>query len=280
MKRKITVSCLLFLLLTACTGRTEALPAPEQIEQVSDQKYTCTFQDVKYGFILDLPEQTQNAPLILMLHGYGNTADGFRSTVHLEAQANPLGYAVAYVSGGTEWNSGLAAAGDPDQEFLVSLAHWLQETYGFDSAHTYAAGFSNGACMVHRLAAEASDTFSACVSVAGMMPAGIWEARQETEPVSFFQITGEKDAVVPKHSDGSAEHTQAPAIEDVLDSYVQAGGMTLSEECTAGTESTLTKYAGGNRQVWHLVIKNGSHQWQGGGADTNALIMEFLEAQK
>ncbi|MBQ6520155.1 MAG: hypothetical protein IJI14_15685 [Anaerolineaceae bacterium] len=47
--------------------------------------------------------------------------------------------------------------------------------------------------MVHRLEMEAGDIFSACVSVAGMMPVKIWNARNDANNISFFQISGKKD---------------------------------------------------------------------------------------
>ena len=266
------------LLLSGCSRRTDAAP-PEQITQTKENQFTCTYENEAYEFILDLPEQTEHAPLILMLHGYGDSAQGFRSSTHLEKHANPLGYAVAYVSGGLGWNSGIGTEEKADKEFLVSLAHYLQDTYALDPSRTYAAGFSNGACMAHRLAAEVPDTFAACISVCGMLPANIGTDTQR-KPVGFFQITGGKDSVVPKHSDGSAAHTDAPAIEDVMDAYVQTAGLTLSETAGAGKNGILKKYGSGKLQVWDLYMPEGTHGWQCGGADTCALILEYLEAQK
>ena len=45
----------------------------------------------------------------------------------------------------------------------------------------------------------------------------------------FFQITGEKDDVVPKNSDGSAKYAIVPAIEDVIAYYAEANGLTLDQ---------------------------------------------------
>ena len=284
MKKKILLLCTaLAVLLPAggCARQTPEHRLPENITQTKEHQYTCTFENESYSFILDLPEQPDGAPLILMLHGYGDSAEGFRSSVHLERQANPLGYAVVYASGGLGWNAGMDADDKPDREFLVSLADYLQETYALDASRIYAAGFSNGACMAHRLAAEAPETFSACVSVCGMMPARI-RAEQKQQPVGFFQITGGKDAVVPKNSDGSAEHTDALAIEDVMDAYVQSAGLTLSATEEAGRNGILKKYSspGSRKQVWDLFFPDGTHGWQCGGADTCSLILEFLETQK
>ena len=136
--------------------------------------------------------------------------------------------------------------------------------------------------MAHRLAMEAGDTFSACVSVAGMMPAKIWQNRNDTNDISFFQITGEKDDVVPKNSDGSAEYAPAPAIEDVMTYWAMSNGLEKCESEEIGKGSILTKYRSDEKknQVWTLFIKNGRHSWPNEkrcGIDANSLILAFFE---
>ena len=136
--------------------------------------------------------------------------------------------------------------------------------------------------MVHRLAMEAAGTFSACVSVAGLMPRKIWDARNDENEISFFQITGEKDDAVPKNSDGSAKHAKDPAIEDVMAYWAASAGL---EDCgtePAGDASELMKCRSDGKpdRVWHLVTKNGRHSWPDeklSGIDANSLILEFFD---
>ncbi|MBP5744825.1 MAG: hypothetical protein J6W58_00815 [Lachnospiraceae bacterium] len=75
-----------------------------------------------------------------------------------------------------------------------------------------------------------------------MMPESMWESKPENCAVSFLQVTGEKDDVVPKNSDGSAAHSKAPAIEDVMDYYVESAGLDRSYEEQIGKKSTVTKF--------------------------------------
>lgn len=82
--------------------------------------------------------------------------------------------------------------------------------------------------MTHRLALEASDTFAAIVSVAGTMPESIWENRLEKCDISVLQITGEKDDVIPQNSNGSANYSKAPAIEEVMEYYIQSNDLILT----------------------------------------------------
>lgn len=271
----------------------EAEPLTDVVQE-ENGAFTCTYAGISHACVADFPAQTEGAPLILVLHGYSGTAESFRSAQHFEAAANPRGYAVVYVTGapdpndptsGNGWDSGLGQAGNPDTAFLKSLALYLQETCQLDPNRTFAVGFSNGAFMTHRLAMEASDTFAAVVSVAGMMPKQIWESRNGTNSVGVFQITGEKDDVVPKNSDGSAKTAEAPAIEDVMDYWAESNGLSEQGREEIGNGSELIRFAGSGsqKQVWHLRVKNGRHSWPSPdytGIDTDTLILDFLDTQR
>lgn len=265
--------------------------ALEDVTAISDNTFDCSYENVKHEFIVDLPDIYENAPLILMLHGYGGSAEAFRSDIEFEKDANANGYVVVYVTGAPSpedktssagWNSGIGVSSNNDVEFLCALVNYMCTNFSLDATRVYAIGFSNGAFMTHRLAVYANDIFAGVVSVAGMMPESIWENKPVEGAVSVFQITGEKDDVVPKNSDGSAKFSKAPAIEDVIDYYVAINGLSLSETSDIGKKSVLTKYASSDasKQVWNLSISDGCHSWPDEaivGFNTNALILDFLE---
>ena len=292
----LLIICACAALLCACATPND----PQGIENVTskgDNTYTLTYKDtdhdVGHEFILDLPAETKKAPLILMLHGYGESAQIFRQTVHLEELAVPKGYGVAYVTGAPNpfstgssngWNYGIDEQGNDDVAFLKNLARYLQKEYGFDPDRTFAVGFSNGAFMTHRLAVEDPQTFAACVSVSGIMAPKVYDEISLRPRASFFQVTGEKDDVVPKNSDGSAKYAIAPAIEDVLDALAASNELDQVEETEIGKASVLTRMTGkkNKKQVWHLFNKNTRHAWPDEkltGVNVNELIMEFLDTQ-
>ena len=296
--RKTAILCILLLLFTLSAGlicAEAAAPAPEleDLVQTGADSFSCTFDGVKHSFLLELPEDPAGAPLVLMLPGYGNTAEAFRTQTHFETEANARGYAVAYVTGAPDpnvrtssvgWHSELDTAGNRDVEFLVALKDYLQDAFSLDRERAFAVGFSNGAMMTHCLAMEAGESFTAFVSVGGPMPKSVWDARREHVNTGFFQITGEKDEVVPKYSDGSARFAKAPAIEDVMAYWVSANGLELLETSEIGRASVLTKYGSGeaSRQVWDLFVANGHHSWPSVSfhqIDINTLILDFFEAQ-
>ena len=147
----------------------------------------------------------------------------------------------------------------------------------------YAAGYSNGGFMTHRLAVQGKGTFSACICVAGTMSKSVWIRKKPKTKISFFQITGEKDDAVPKHSNGTAEASLDPAIEDVIDYYVLSDKLDVNnpEINTIGDASTLTKYSAKNEkeQVWHLFVADGRHAWpslQFNKININSMILDFL----
>ena len=115
------------------------------------------------------------------------------------------------------------------------------------------------------------------------MPLSIWDSCKEEHTVSIFQITGEKDDVVPKNYDGSAEYTKDPAIEDVMAYWAASNGLDICESEEAGKGSLLTKYRNEEKtnQVWDLFIKDGRHLWtekKANDIDINGLIIEFFES--
>lgn len=258
-----------------------------------DDKGSASFEGVKHDFLLELPENYDGAPLIVMLHGYGNSAETMRTQVAIDEDANARGYAVLYVTGAPDpddttsskgWNSGISDSGNNDVDFLCALVNELCNTFSLDSSRVYVVGFSNGAFMTHRLAVETSGVFAAVVSVAGMMPASIWDARPSECNISVFQITGGQDDVVPQNSNGSARYSQNPAIEDVMDYYVAGNGLSLEQSREVGNNSLLTIYGtpDSNTQVWNLYIPDGVHSWPDerySGFVVNDLILEFLDTQ-
>ena len=277
----------LALLLSAGCSTTNTLC---DITSISDNRFSCTFGSVEHDFIIELPTDPEGSPIVLMLPGYGGTAESFRQDTEFHVQANSLGYTVVYVTGSPDpndktsatcWNHNADENGNNDVEFLTALASYIHTTYKTDSERCFAVGFSNGAFMCHRLALEASDTFAEVVSVAGSMSENPWRSRPKRNNVGILQMTGEKDDVIPKKSDGSARYSRSSAIEDVIDYYISSNNLGNEISESIGNDSTIIKYSGDHSDVyvWHLLVDDGRHSWSAEsitGIDTNALVLEFL----
>ena len=265
----------------------------DDLEQTGEFTYTCSYEGVAHDFILDLPEDCDGAPLIVMLHGYGQSASAMRSEIHMEEDAVPLGYAVVYVTGAPDsadstsaccWNSGVSDNENNDVGFIVTLTGYLQDEYGLDKDRAYAAGFSNGGFMMYRLAMDAQDVFTAVASVCGKMPQSVWDRRYESNHVGVLQITGDKDELVPKELDDSAKYGIDPAIEEVMRYWADSNGITGATEESIGKNSTILKAGDGDgRKVWSVMVTGGHHGWYDEsitGIDVNGLILQFFDEQK
>ena len=270
------------------------LPAPEAsaspLSNVSlggDGYYTCDYNGEKRKFILYVPESAgEGAPLVLMMHGYAGTSKSFMQDTGMNAAADKYGYAVAYPQGipdkeskgGACWNSGLKSSGNDDIGFLVSLAKYLQRTYGFSEKHTFAAGLSNGAFMSYKLACGASKTFRAVASVAGTMSRGAWEQRRGAASVGILQINGTKDEAVPV---GSPASGGVPDIRGVIEYWKNANGLDEYREFKLSAKSTVYEYSGKNSGtlVWYIEIEGGRHGWPAenfAGFNASETILDFF----
>ena len=240
----LTAACIL-------TGCSSSGPKLENVELEKENKYTCTFEDVTHDFVISLPQESKNAPLIVMLHGAGDSAENFRLTSGFDNDALSKGYAVCYVSGTVNskagrnlksWNYGRLEPDYNDVGFIKALVKYLVDEYSLDEDHVFCAGFSNGGFMNFRLALEAQDTFLACACVGGDLCKTLWDKRPEKNDVGMLAVTGEIDESVPKNFDGTAKSALDPAIEDVLDYMASSNGLEKQSEGELGDGSIIRKY--------------------------------------
>lgn len=269
--KKLFLFTFIILFSTSCIFSQDISDAKKISTEKTDNPTTVISSAAGREYILCLPENiTKETALVIMLHGYGNNAESFRTTTQFDRQATVRGYAVVYANGipdpedktsSSSWNSGLKKSSKNDVKYLETLAATLQKEYGFSTKRVFVAGFSNGAFMVHRLAVE-SKKFTAAASVAGFLPKNVWETRPGKIKCGFLQINGTKDDVVPMNLNGSAKYNVNPAIEDVIEYYKKACSRKAAES------------------VKHIVIADGRHSWPEEkfcGFDVNKTILDFFD---
>lgn len=291
-----TVACLVFAAVmiaacAVCSGDGTDVPGLEDVTALGEHSFSCMYSGTERRFEEYAPDGEVRG-IILMLHGYGSDGKAFRNDIKIDVPANERGYSVIYVNGlrnpedaasATGWNSGIGSSPVDDVGFLKALAFFFQAKYGLTRAATFAAGFSNGGFMMYRLATEARDMFAGVAAVAGMMPKAVWNERADRTDVSILQINGTKDDAVPMNMNGTAKYTGTPAIEDVIDYFASADGLTKEETEDISERAVLTKHSaeGKKEQVWQVLVKDGRHSWPEEkyvGFDTNQLILDFCEA--
>lgn len=115
----------------------------------STPEYTLQCEGIVRTYRLHIPDELpENAPLVIVLHGYGNPRPGV-----LNETADRHRFAVCYPQGEKDnrgkacWNVGYPFQQDmtiDDVEFLSQLVHHLQLKHGFSKRNVFCVGMSNG----------------------------------------------------------------------------------------------------------------------------------------
>ena len=289
LKKIITFVMILSILAGICSCAKTPRPQSQitDVVQTKDNTYECQSKGITFKFVLFLPEKVDgNTPLILMMTGLNTNSSGFQLQTHMDETACPRGYAVCYVqpglkTGGKGWDCGFWDPKEVDSlDYLVNLVIYLQDEYGLSKTKAFAAGFSNGGFMAHRVAMEASDTFLAVASVAGVMTNKIWDERADKTSIGVLEIYGTYDSAIPQNGNKAA--LPYPPIEEVMEYWAQANGLKASGTEQLSDKAELTKYTAflNKKQVWTVKIDGGKHEWPTkdiAGFNANELILNFFD---
>ena len=147
------LTALLLFAAASCRAQSAAPETPDYILRSGGMERT-----YKLHLPAGLPE---NAPLVVVLHGYGgnNNPDRFA----MNATADRHGFAVCYPQGAKDgrgkscWNVGYPFQADmtvDDVRFLTELVRHLQKKHGLSRHNVFCTGMSNGGEMCYQLAAQ------------------------------------------------------------------------------------------------------------------------------
>jgi polyhydroxybutyrate depolymerase len=213
--------------------------------------------------------------LVFVLHGLGGHGAGieWRTNGTFDKLADRDGAVVIYpeaLGDPRHWNTGAdeSPGGAPDARndlaFLSALIDTAVAELGVDRKHVFAAGFSDGASMVYRLACERPDLVAAVAPVSGGMPPAVARGCARGAPVSIIDMHGTDDPMAPLEQrirDGIAAWArrdgcpQAPSSSRLPDLDPHDGTQTRADlfgPCMGGTAVTFYEIAGGG------------HAWPGG----------------
>ena len=216
-------------------------------------------------------EAKPGRPLVLVLHGWHGDAVGIerRTRGTFDKLADRDGAVVVYPQalGDPRWNDGWptgAVLPPDDVGFLSALIDALAAELGIDRKRVYAAGFSNGASMVYRLACQRPELVAAVAPISGGMSAPIASACARGAPVAIIAMHGTDDPIVPfddrqqndirtwVRRDGCPEKPSPSRLPDTDPDDGTKTRMDLYALCAAGTA------------VAFYTIEGGGHAWPGG----------------
>ncbi len=137
-------------------------------------------------------------PLLLYIHGYGQTPEGVLADQALMGAAWQAGVLVVLPAGenGAWTFRGSPHSGRDDVAFLHQVVADAERSWPVDSKRVIASGFSIGGSMVWELACHAADGFSAFLPFSGSFWVPYPE-HCESGPVNLRHVHGLDDHTVP-----------------------------------------------------------------------------------
>lgn len=252
-------------------------------------------------------------PVILLLHGGNGYAAGMRHLTLLDTLADAANVILVYCGGtGTEgllngklyWNMG-KRMGNPLQGVVDDIGFLryviltdLQNWVSINLSKVIVAGFSNGAMMAYRCAAEMADILAGVAAVAGNHATFDLPVKP-TKSISLLTCGGTKDLVHPYRGGPSAVISgaffpfdlvnQAAVQESWLQNLSRSqqtshGGLNyhapVKQPQVIAGEAVIDEWicsaSSGNRRLKHCRV-NGGHSWPGGQTSSFSEASGFAE---
>ncbi len=183
------------------------------------------------------------APLLLVLHGYGDTPAGVDRYLGLGPVAAAAGMLYATPSGTPDsngrlfWNAteaccDLQRTGVDDAAYLNSVIREIRARHTVDERRVHVVGVSNGGFMAHRLACDHAEVVATVVSMGG---GGVPDERcRPSRSVTVLQIHGDADSVVAYGGATQATGILAAAYPGAP---ATAGGWASRNGCAPGARA-------------------------------------------
>lgn len=230
-------------------------------------KHIYRHQGMDRTYWLYLPENLPaDAPLVLLLHGYKASAEGYRPEMIEVAKEN--GFALCYPQGALDgrgktcWNVGYPfqeGLKTDDVDFLCSLARHLQKEHGLSRKNTFLTGMSNGGEMCYLMANLKPDVFAAFAPIAGLSMEWSYRKYEAKQPVPLMEVHGTSDKTSlwegdPFNEGGWGAYLAVPQA---------VAYWAAKARCTY--EETLELPLVRNKVILHRY-KGGEPAWEGGPA--------------
>jgi polyhydroxybutyrate depolymerase len=283
--------CALCLVLFGACGGSESAPTNDRKAPLQQGELTVGGEVRAYRLFAPATlSPTKAVPLVMVLHGGGNSAASVAQTTQFDRFAATDEFIVVYPEGsGGYWNAGFCcgAREADDVGFLAALIDRLATEYKIDRSRVYLVGVSNGAIMAYRFACARADLVAAVASVAGAM---IVEDCHPARPVSILELHGTADNSVP-YNGGRVQPRAARATADVpptavvVRKWVDNNGCNAEPAITTNGPVATSVWSGcvARKSVTLMTVQGGSHTWfapglgpANGAIDATVVITGFL----
>lgn len=267
-------------------------PLPEQPDRLGpgEHRIHLHFQGYERSYVIHVPSgyrPDEALPLVIMLHGAGAKARNTNRQTNWSAVAEERRFAVVlpegtaaikslparFLANPQSWNDGsgrgpAARSNENDVGFIHTVITDAGSRVTIDLHRIYVAGFSNGASMAFRIAAELSNKIAAAGIVAGHYRLkGYTPARS----VPLVYIVGTEDPLTPL--DGGeislpwGLSMMQPPVRDTIAQWTRLLGCVREpDETHKNGEVTLFAYqtCRGGGEVHYYLVEGMGHVWPGG----------------
>lgn len=248
---------LVLLAATACSSARSAGPTPGEPGLEVEGLYR-TYQ----WYVPPTLDRTRPAPVLFAFHGAGSSIEDLRRGTGLDALADREGWVVVYPRGrGARFD--VATPGGPDVLLVPALLERLRTEVAVDPTRIHATGFSNGAMLCYRLAADLPHLFASIAPVGAVLPTSARPSAQTR--VSLLHVHGSADRVVP-----AAGRPGGLGAAAAVDAWARALGCRGPSSERAVPEALPTRATlrdhpcGPGRAASLLWVEGAGHQWPGG----------------
>jgi len=254
-----------------CAGRTGA---------AGDFTRTLMHGNQQRSYQLHAPATlgSQPAALVVVLHGYTETASIIQLQSNFDDLAGARRYVMVYPQGvSNSWNGGGTCCGTAagqnvdDVGFLRRVISDVSAEYCIDPKRVHVTGMSNGGFMAHRVACELSDVVASAASCAGQLQ------RSPCTPgrkVPIVQMHGTSDPIVPYNG------VWYPSTDATMKSWATRNGCTSTTPARTSPSSAVDvdtwPCSAEGRVVLHSV-KGGLHTWFQPGAGNPGATRVFAD---
>lgn len=259
---------------------------------------TLTIDGVNRLYLYEgLPGPNLQSPVLIFLHGTGGTAAWAAEETGWPKYARSAGYTLVvpeglspdptkppkFLTNPPRWNDGSTQPGDPlhsdadDVRFLNAVIDDVFERAQDGSGPVFLCGFSNGAGMTFRYAAEHAEKIAAIIPVAGHC----WIADpRPSQPVRTLYIIGTADPLIPLRGGPvrlpwGGRLIRRPAVLETLEIWAAANDCKMVPILTSdqnGVREEIYPPGVGGSEFRVQYVHGLGHHWPGGKGQLNPRI--------
>lgn len=220
---------------------------------------TLNFQGLKREYYMFVPENLlPSKPLIVMLHGYGGSAKGYRPEMieaarrHGFAVCVPMGY--KDLNGKKSWNvkytrqKGMVS---DDEAFVNALVDIVAKRYSLNARNAFLIGMSNGGEMCYIFSHKYPKRFRAISSISGLYMNWLKDEKGASGKVPFMEIHGtdDKTSLWAGDLEDKGGWGAYIGVDEAIERVAKKNGLKFKEEIKLPLLRSADDPKGESRQV-------------------------------